>query len=249
MPASAAHHAARLVAESLGAHIMTMTVDEIRSELQELSDPKVLAANTKRGDLHGVNLAQLRALAKRAKTDHERSRDLWATGDTASRLVALLTCTPKKLTVDELDALLRSTRGPKETEWLESYVIKKSPHGDELRARWSKDPDPHVEASAWKLLNQRIGQEAAGGIDGDRIDCDAVLDEIEARMADASPRLQWAMNEVLAQIGILHAEHRARAVAIGEALQVLADYPVARGCVSPYAPVWIAEMTRRAEAR
>lgn len=58
-------------------------------------------------------------------------------------------------------------------------------------------------------------------------------------------RLQWAMNTCLAQIGIEHPEHRARALDIGERLGVLKDYPTPRGCTSPYAPVWIGEMVRR----
>lgn len=224
-----------------------MTVDDIRLELDALADAKVLAANTKRGDLHGVNLSKLRAVAKKAKVDHARAKVLWATGDTGMRLVALLTCTPQTFTEDELDEMLRSTSGPKEVEWLESYVIKKSPHAGALRVRWAADPDPHVEAGAWKLLGHRIRQASKDELADSGIDLDAVLDDIEARMKDASTRLQWSMNEVLAQIGITHAEYRDRALSIGESLQVLADYPVSRGCVSPFAPIWITEMVRRAD--
>ncbi|NJP82585.1 DNA alkylation repair protein, partial [Streptomyces sp. AA8] len=61
----------------------------------------------------------------------------------------------------------------------------------------------------------------------------------------APERLQWAMNHCLAQIGIEHAEHRARAIGIGERLEVLKDYPTSPGCTSPFAPVWITEMVRR----
>ena len=40
---------------------------------------------------------------------------------------------------------------------------------------------------------------------------------------------------------------RDRALAIGERLQVLADYPTAPGCTSPFAPIWITEIVRRRE--
>ncbi|MET9971159.1 hypothetical protein ABZZ80_36000 [Streptomyces sp. NPDC006356] len=72
-----------------------------------------------------------------------------------------------------------------------------------------------------------------------------LLDVIEAEMKAAPDRLQWAMNHCLAQIGIEHAEYRTRALAIGERLEVLKDYPTSPGCTSPFAPVWIAEMVRR----
>jgi hypothetical protein len=49
-------------------------------------------------------------------------------------------------------------------------------------------------------------------------------------MKDAPQRLQWAMNHCLAQIGIEHPELRARAIDIGERLEVLKDYPTPPGC-------------------
>ena len=77
------------------------------------------------------------------------------------------------------------------------------------------------------------------------LDLDGLLDIIEAEMQGAPDRLQWAMNTCLAQIGIEHAAHRARALEIGERLQVLKDYPTPAGCTSPFAPSWINEMVRR----
>lgn len=64
-------------------------------------------------------------------------------------------------------------------------------------------------------------------------------------MKEAPVRLQWAMNQALATIGIEDAARRARATGIGERLEVLKDYPVAPGCISPFAPIWIAEMSAR----
>jgi len=54
-----------------------------------------------------------------------------------------------------------------------------------------------------------------------------------------------AKRHCLAQIGIEHAEYRARAIDIGERLGVLKDYPTSPGCTSPLEPVWITEMVRR----
>ena len=45
----------------------------------------------------GVNLTKLRALAKRLKSQHELALELWATGDTAPRLLATLIAKPKLL--------------------------------------------------------------------------------------------------------------------------------------------------------
>ncbi len=218
-----------------------MTVAEAVAELAALEDPKMRAANEKRGDDHGLNLSRLRALAKRIKTDQPLAQDLWSTGDTAARLLALLICTPKDFTADELDAMLRETRPPKVNDWFVNYVAKKSPIAEEVRMRWFDDADPTVAAAAWSLTTQRVAKDAEG------LDLDHLLDLIERDLRDAPKRLQWSMNETLANIGIFHPELRERALAIGERLQVLADYPTAPGCTSPFAPAWIGEIVRRRE--
>ena len=58
-------------------------------------------------------------------------------------------------------------------------------------------------------------------------------------MGDADPVPQWTMNNTLAEIGIHFPDHRERALAIGEMLGVYRDYPVSKGCTSPFAPIWI----------
>jgi 3-methyladenine DNA glycosylase AlkD len=50
---------------------------------------------------------------------------------------------------------------------------------------------------------------------------------------------------VLAEIGIHFPKLRKRAIAIGEKLGVFRDYPVSKGCTSPFAPIWIGAMVKR----
>ncbi|WP_261623865.1 DNA alkylation repair protein [Nesterenkonia marinintestina] len=219
----------------------SMTTDQVLKELADLEDPKILAVNRKHGDDHAVNLTTLRAVAKRLKTQHDLAVELWATDDSAARLLALLICRPKAFTPDELDAMLRQTRTPKVHDWLVSYVVKKSPHAEELRTAWLADSAPEVAAAGWALTTERVEKRPEG------LDLEGLLSTIESEMSAAPERLQWAMNHCLAQIGISHAEQRARAIGVGERLGVLRDYPTPPNCTSPYAPVWIAEIVRRRE--
>ncbi|MEU8355895.1 DNA alkylation repair protein [Nonomuraea sp. NPDC048882] len=209
------------------------------AELAGLEDPRAREVNERHGDDHGVNLGKLRAVAKRLKTQHDLALLLWATDDTAARLLALLICRPKAFSQAELDTMIRQTRAPKVHDWLVNYVVKKSPHAEELRRAWFADPDPVVASAGWALTTERVAKKPEG------LDLPALLDVIEAEMRDAPDRLQWAMNHCLAQIGIDHAQHRARAIDIGERLEVLKDYPTSPGCTSPFAPIWIDEIVRR----
>lgn len=219
----------------------TITVPDVLTQLAALEDPKMRAANEKRGDDHGINLSKLRALAKKVKTNHALAKELWETGETAPRLLALLICKPKEFTADKLDAMLRETRAPKVNDWFVNYIAKKSPLAEEMRQRWFDDADPTVAAAAWSLTSERVAKNPEG------LDLEDLLDRIERDMKDAPARPQWSMNETLAQIGIYHPHLRARALEIGERLQVLADYPTAPGCTSPFAPIWIGEIVQRRE--
>ena len=210
---------------AVAAEVTGTTVAEVMAELAALEDPRALEVNERHGDDHGVNLGKLRALAKRLKTQQGLARQLWATGDSAARLLAILICRPKAFERDELDTMLREARTPKVHDWLVSYVVMKGPHAEDLRLAWFVDPDPVVASAGWALTTERVAKQPDG------LDLPGLLDVIEAEMTDAPDRLQWAMNHCLAEIGIEHAEYRARAIDIGERLEVLKDYPTPQSCV------------------
>ncbi len=215
------------------------SADEVSRALAALEDPKARAINERHGDDHGVNLTKLRAVAKQLKRNPGLARELWATGGSPERLVSLLISGPKDYTADELEAMLRDSRIPKVRDWLVNYIVKKSPHAEELRLRWFNHADPLLAGSGWALTTERVLKRPEG------LDLPALLDQIESEMGSAPESLQWAMNECLAQIGITTPALRTRAIDIGERLQVLADYPTPPGCVSPFAPIWITEMVSR----
>lgn len=212
------------------------TLDQLRA----LEDPKTRAVNQRHGDDHGVKLSELRAVAKQLGHDPQLAAELWGSGDGAGRLVAILASKPRDFSTDQLDAMLSQANTPKSIDWLVNYLAKKSPHAEQLRLRWLGDDRDVVQAAGWALTSDRVAKGRADGLD-----LPALLDTIEHRMAHAPERTQWGMNETLAQIGINHPELRPRAIAIGERLGVLKDYPTPPGCTSPYAPIWIGEMVRR----
>ena len=88
----------------------TPTRDEVMAELAELEDARILEVNERHGDDHAVNLTSLRAVAKRVKKNHPLALELWDTGDSAARLLALLVCRPKEFSATELDTMLREAR-------------------------------------------------------------------------------------------------------------------------------------------
>ena len=219
-----------------------MTVKEILTQLKGLGNESVSTRNLKYGsgdDQFGVKMGDLRTIAKKIKTDHELAKDLWKTGNLEARLLATLIVVPKNLSATELEEMVSVAKFYQLADWLNSYVVKEYPDKEALRQKWMASEDIMTGRSAWSLTAGRVVRSPEG------LDLTALLDRIESEMPGAAPEVQWTMNTTLAQIGICFPEHRDRALAIGEKLGIYRDYPVSKGCTSPFAPIWINEMVSR----
>jgi 3-methyladenine DNA glycosylase AlkD len=219
-----------------------MTLKETLAQLEALGDERMRAQNNKRGagnNQFGVLLGDIRKLAKEIKTNHELALALWETGNIDAQLLAILLIKPKNLSADEMDRMVRSVTFAQVADWLNAYVVKNHPDKETLRQEWMAAEDPWAARAGWSLTSERIGKNPKG------LDLPAILDRIDSEMRDAAPEVQWTMNFCLAGIGIHFPEHRKRALAIGETLGIYRDYPVSKGCTSPFAPIWINEMVRR----
>lgn len=221
---------------------MAATLKDTLAQLEALGNEKVRAQNKKRGagdNQFGVRLGDIRKMAEKIKTGHPLAIELWGTGNMDAQLLGILLLKPSNLSRDEMDRMVRSIKFAQVADWLNSYVVKNHPDKETLRQTWMEDDDPWAARAGWSLTSERISKSPDG------LDLPALLDRIESEMGSAAPEVQWTMNFCLAGIGIHFAKHRKRAIAIGEKLGVYRDYPVSKGCTSPFAPIWINEMVRR----
>ncbi len=219
-----------------------MTVEQVLAQLESLGSEKVRAMNAKNGaheNQFGVKMGDIRAIANKIKSDHELGLALWNTGNIEAQLLGMLIMKPKLLSVGELDRLVHGINYGWVADWFSSYIVKEHPQKEELREAWMESDYPWAARAGWSLTAGRVTRDPAG------IDIPGLLDRIELEMATAPSEVQWTMNTTLAQIGIHFPELRARALAIGEKLGIYRDYPVSKGCTSPFAPIWINEMVSR----
>jgi 3-methyladenine DNA glycosylase AlkD len=219
-----------------------MTLKEALKQLKALGDPKVREQNAKGGvgeNQFGVSLGDIRGLAKKIKTNHSLALALWETGNVDAQFLGALLMEPKKSSAEEMDRLVRSITYVRVADWLNSYVVAKHPEKEVLREKWMVADDRWASRAGWQLTSERVAKEPDG------LDLPALLDRIEAEMGGAAPEVQWTMNYTLAAIGIHAPKLRQRAIAIGEKLGVYRDYPVSKGCTSPFAPIWIDFMVNR----
>lgn len=219
-----------------------MTVKEVLDQLKVLGDEKVFARNKKYGvgeNQYGVKLGDIRKIAKKIKADHALGLKLWETENLEARLLAILILKPVDLSTRELDEMVQTLNVPQVSDWFNAYLVKDHPEKDVLREKWMNSKNSWAARSGWSITAGKVARES------EDLDIGRLLNRIESDMPNAEPEVQWTMNTALAQIGIHIPEHRERAIAIGEKLGLYKDFPVSKGCTSPYAPIWIGEMVGR----
>jgi 3-methyladenine DNA glycosylase AlkD len=219
-----------------------MTLKETLKQLKALGNEATRKHNTKYGagdNQFGVKSGDIRTLAKKIKTNHALAISLWETGNVDAQLLATLLIKPKTLSAEELNRIVRSIAFVHVADWLNSYVVRQHPDKEGLRREWMATDDRWAARAGWDLTAERVAKSPDG------LDVPALLDRIESEMARAAPEVQWTMNSTLAGIGVHVPEHRKRAIAIGEKLGIYRDFPVSKGCTSPFAPIWIDAMVSR----
>jgi 3-methyladenine DNA glycosylase AlkD len=225
----------------------TWTVEEALRQLEALGDAGVRAQNAKSGPMgsgagdnqFGVPRGDVRKLAQKIKTNHELALALWKTGNIDAQFLATLLVKVNLLSADEMERLVKSVTWVWVADWLHSYVLKEHADKEALRRKWMTSDHRWLARAGWQLTAGRVAKSPEG------LDLEALLDRIEKELATAPPEVQWTMNMCLAEIGIHHPKLRKRAIAIGEKLGIYRDYPVSKGCTSPFAPIWINFMVSR----
>ncbi len=203
-----------------------MMLKDVLAKLKALGNESVRKHNTKAGagaNQFGVMAGDIRKVAATIKSDHDLALALWESGNIDARQLACLVIKPEKLSAKEMEKMAKTVDFAGNADWLSSNVIKSHPEKETLRQKWMTAKDPWLARFGWSLTAERI----------------------ESEMPKAPSQAQWTMNNSLAGIGINFPKHRKRALAIGEKLGIYRDFPVSKGCTSPFAPIWINEMVKR----
>lgn len=221
---------------------MSSTVKAVLHQLEALGNAKVRELQIRNGagtSQYGVPLGDIRKVAAQYKNQHELGLQLWTSGNVDAQLTGILLLKPKLLSAAALEQMVRDTSCAQVADWLSSYVVKQHPEKEALRLQWMEAQHPWLARAGWSLTWERINKNPDG------LDLPALLDRIEQEAGNAPSDVQWTMNFCLGSIGINEPTLRKRAIALGEKLGMFRDYPVSKGCTSPYVPIWVNEMVRR----
>jgi 3-methyladenine DNA glycosylase AlkD len=184
------------------------------------------------------NNTGIRTIAKEQGKNAELAAHLWKNGGFSARMLSLLILDLKAVDVPYVERMisdLDAADGKEQSQlldWLIANVIMKKAALKNETAKWRDDPSTLRQRVFWSVQARSVRAE-------NHALNEQLLEHIEREMAAASEKVQWNMNWCAAQIGIADERLRGRCIALGERLGLYRDYPVSKGCTSPFLPIWI----------
>ena len=187
-----------------------------------------------------TKLGDLRKIAKEIKKDHDLALELWASEEFKPRLLAILIMDKKELSEEVLDDLCLDMAIHSYDErnnlmdWLMTNHLTKTKREKAILESW-KDSSMVLQRRAFWSYQGRLRWTGKNITD----DTEALLEDIEERIMDEEPEVQWAMNFTAGWIGVYDETLRDRCVSLGEETELYKGDFVSKGCTPNYLPEFI----------
>jgi 3-methyladenine DNA glycosylase AlkD len=191
-------------------------------------------------NMYGVSFANLGALKKKIKVDHELAQKLWATGNHDAQVLATMIADPAQMDDKRLEAWANDLSNYVITD-LFSGLVSQTPLARKKMEKWMKSKNEWIGQAGWNLLG-RLAMD-----DKELPDefFENYLGIIEREIHRSQNRVKHAMNGVVIAIGIRNGKLEKKALA---AAQRIGKVEVDHGetdCQTPDAAAYI----RKAGAR
>jgi 3-methyladenine DNA glycosylase AlkD len=197
-----------------------VNVDETLAELLEAADPSRLAGMARVGieveRALGVSVPAIRRIAKRAGTDHDLARALWATEIHEARFLATFVADPVVITRREMDRWAADL-----DSWdvgdAAADLFAATPHRDAAIRTWATSEAPYVKRAAFAMIARRAVSDQGAGDGTFR----RYLPLIRRAAVDDRNEVKKGVSWALRQIGKRNATLNADAITVAE--RILAD--------------------------
>lgn len=188
-----------------------------------------------------TKLGELREIAKEIRKDHALAMELWGSGKFLPRQLSILIMDSKMLTQDVIDILDKDIMDhPYEernhlTDWLMANQLTKDKKTITLIESWENNPSSLQRRIFWYYQGRLrwVGQTPPENTE-------YLLTEIENKITEEKPEVQWAMNFTAGWIGVYDGKYRNRCINLGEKTGLYKGDMVSKGCTPNYLPEFIA---------
>lgn len=181
--------------EDKGVVLMSLTIDEVMSKLEEMGTEQTKRTFIRHGaeePLFGVKVGDLKKLVKIVKKDQSLVKALYQTGNYDAMYLAGITVDPKRLTKEELQSWVSAAYCYALAEYTVASVAAESPHALELAREWIRSSDEMVATCGWSTYANYISITADGLLDIAEIR--ELLQQIQTTIHQEQNRVRYTMN-------------------------------------------------------
>src|SRR3954468_16515882 len=223
-----------------------MNASDVLKKLKKLGKKKtaeIYRRHGATGEVWGISFADLGALKKQIKTDHNIAQSLWKSGVIDAQTLALMIADPLALTSEEADEWLMQARADVLLGYLAQLVARTSFARDKLR-RWTQSEDEFPRTTGYTLLAVLMG---GGQIRDD--EARQYLNAIESHIRDSANRAKYAMNNALIAIGSSSSALKKEAIAAARRIGKVEVDHGETSCKTPDAEAYIKKASATGRGR
>jgi len=213
------------------------------SELKKMGTAQNVKIYKRHGagdNIFGVSFAKLNILRKKIKVDHVLAQELWESGNTDARTLALMIADPRQLTPTVANTWLKDISYYLLADLL-SALIAKASFAHTKMEQWMKDRKEFARQCGYDIL--AIGLK--NGLDISDDDCKKYLKKIEKEIHVSHNRARHAMNNAVMAIGIFRPSLTRNAIATAKRIGKVEVDHGATSCKTPDAVAYIQKAVAR----
>jgi len=198
-----------------------MDAETLIAELRSMANPQNAAGMARfgiqGGELLGISVVTLRAIARRIGRDHALALRLWESGIHEARLLAAFVDDPRQVTPEQMERWVAGFDSWDICDQVCGSLFDKTPGAYERAAAWAERPEEFVRRAGFVLMTQLAVHDKKA----DDARFTAFFPLIRAHAADERNFVRKAVNWALRQIGKRSRALNAQAVALAEELRGL----------------------------
>lgn len=220
-----------------------MTYAEVMAELKKLGTAQNVKIYKRHGageNLFGVSFANLNKLQKKIKLDHRLALQLWESGNTDARTLAIMIADPKQMTSAQADKWIENLSFYMLVDLL-AGVISRTSFAKEKMEEWMKSPQEYVRQCGYSILGGLLKNGA--GIS--ETDCQSYLKTIEKEIHSSPNRARHSMNGAVIGMGVFKPALTTEALATAKKIGKVEVDHGETGCKTPDAIDYIQKTLKR----
>lgn len=221
-----------------------MELELVINKLKEFGTPqnrKIYKRHGAPDNMYGVSIANLKALKKQIRKNHNLARELWETQNTDAQCLATFIADPIKMEYDLAKKWAFDSTYYNLTDLLASNLLIKTSYAQVLSEELMRTENEYAERTGWKLLSLFA---LANNSLPDAYFLPYLM-HIEQNIYDAKNRVREAMNTALISIGCRNDNLESIALKMTDAIgQVVVDHGQT-SCKTPDAREYILKVKQR----